>query len=161
MATISHSIRRDEEVVRAAVPRVPPPAPSRFQTILLVEDENVCRLTTRWFLANFGYTVVPARSAEEALALFAPEIHDVVVTDHEMAALSGAEMAHIIKLRSPTTPVIMYTGRPPADRSCLDAVIQKPAHLLTLKAAIEAALAARPAATGSRYSGCQPESPNR
>lgn len=113
-----------------------------------MEDQDVCRIATKWFLANFGYTVVPARSAEEALALFVPEIHDVVVTDNDMAGLSGAEMAHIIKLRSPSTPVIMYTGRPPADTSCLDLVIEKTTHLLTLKEAIVEAVAARQPVTG-------------
>jgi len=153
MPTLAHSTRPVTGLAGVSDTRVAPPSPSRFRTILLVEDENVCRLTTRWFLANFGYTVVPARSAEEALALFAPEIHDLVVTDNEMAALSGAEMAHIIKLRSPTTPVIMYSGRPPADRSCLDVVIQKPAHLLMLIAAIDEVIAARKPVTGNRYPG--------
>jgi len=151
MPTMAHSLRPVEDLAGVADTRVAVPSPSRFRTILLVEDENVCRLTTRWFLANFGYTVVPARSAEEALALFVPEIHDLVLTDNEMAALSGAEMAHIIKLRSPTTPVIMYSGRPPADRSCLDVVIRKPAHLLKLKEAVDEAIAARKPVIGGRY----------
>jgi hypothetical protein len=34
--------------------------------------------------------------------------------------------------RSPSTPVLMYTGRPPEDRSCLDLVIQKSAHIWNL-----------------------------
>lgn len=108
-----------------------------------MDDHDECRITTTWFLANFGYTVVAARSAEEALALFVPETHDVVVTDNAMSGLSGTEMAHIIKLRSPATPVIMYTGRPFADRSCLDIVIQRPTHLLTLKEAVDQVVAAR------------------
>jgi hypothetical protein len=57
--------------------------------------------------------------------------------------MTGAEMAHIIKLRSPATPVLMYSGNPPADRSCLDMVIQRPTHLLTLKDAAEKLLAGK------------------
>lgn len=141
MRTNSNGTGNDREGASAF--RSPMDLPSRTspRTILLVDDQDECRITTKWFLANFGYVVVTARNAEQALATFTPEIHDVVVTDNSMPGLSGVEMAHIIKLRSPTTPVIMYTGRPPADTSCLDVVIQRPAHLLVLKDAIEDALA--------------------
>jgi CheY-like chemotaxis protein len=112
-----------------------PPAP--VKTILLVDDGDDCRVTTKWFLTNVGYAVDAARTAEEALALFNPAIHDLVVTDNAMPGMTGAEMAHVIKLRSPSTPVLMYTGHPPDDRSCLDLVIQRPTHLLTLKDAAD------------------------
>jgi CheY-like chemotaxis protein len=111
--------------------------PAQLKTILLVDDGDECRVTTKWFLANFGYAVDAVRSAEEALALFNPAIHDLVVTDNSMPGMTGAEMAHVIKLRSSSTPVLMYSGNPPDDRSCLDLVIQRPTHLLTLRDAVE------------------------
>jgi DNA-binding response OmpR family regulator len=40
------------------------------KTILLVDDQEDCRITTKWFLSNFGYAVDSARTAEEGLALF-------------------------------------------------------------------------------------------
>jgi DNA-binding NtrC family response regulator len=112
-------------------------ASSSPKTILLVDDRDDCRITTKWFLNNFGYAVDSVRSAEEGLALFEPRTHDVVVTDNRMPGMSGQEMAHIIKMRSPSTPVIMYTGQPPKEQTCLDLVIKRPAHLLTLKEALE------------------------
>lgn len=114
-----------------------------MKTILLVDDEDESRITTKWFLANFGFVVDSAPSAEEALALFDPKIHDVVVTDNAMPKMNGAEMAHIIKLRSPATPVLMYTGAVPDDQSCVDLVIQKPAHMLALKEGVDKLLAGR------------------
>jgi CheY-like chemotaxis protein len=69
--------------------------------------------------------------------MFDPKLHDLVLTDNSMPGMSGAEMAHVIKLRSPSTPVLMYTGRPPEDQSCLDLVIQRPTHLLKLKEAVD------------------------
>jgi CheY-like chemotaxis protein len=119
----------------------PPLAP--VKTILLVDDGDECRVTTKWFLANFGYAVDAARTAEEALALFDPAIHDLVVTDNAMPGMTGAEMAHVIKLRSPSTPILMYSGNPPDNRSCLDLVVQRPTHLLTLKDAADRLLANR------------------
>jgi CheY-like chemotaxis protein len=107
-----------------------------LKSILLVDDDDPCRITTKWFLTHFGYAVDSARSAEEALALFGPQLHDLVVTDNRMSGMTGAEMAHIIKMRSPSTPVLMHTALPPDDQSCLDGVIQKPAHLLALTEAI-------------------------
>jgi CheY-like chemotaxis protein len=118
------------------------PTHSPVKTILLVDDRDDIRVTTKWFLTSFGFAVDAARTAEEALALFNPAIHDLVVTDNSMPGMTGAEMAHVIKMRSSSTPVLMYSGNPPDDRSCLDGVIQRPAHLLTLKEALDKLLAA-------------------
>jgi CheY-like chemotaxis protein len=112
-------------------------------TVLLVDDEDTSRVATKWFLNSFGYEVDSARSAEEALALFDPNIHDLIITDNSMPAMSGAELAHIIKLRSPATPVVMYSGAPPPDTSCLDRVVLKPTHLLVLKETVEELLSAK------------------
>jgi CheY-like chemotaxis protein len=116
---------------------------NRLPTILLVDDQDASRIAAKWFLNNFGFEVDSARSAEEALALFAPHIHDLIVTDNSMPGMSGAELAHIIKLRSPSTPVVMFSGSIPADRSCLDRAIQKPAHLMAVRDAVEDLLGAR------------------
>ena len=115
----------------------------QLKTILIVDDRDDCRITTKWFLTNFGYAVESARSAEEALALFDAKIHDLIITDNSMPGMSGAEMAHVIKLRSPSTPIIMYTGSVPEDQSCLDLVVEKPTHLLILKEAADIILGVR------------------
>src|SRR5208282_3393497 len=112
------------------------PPPASTGTILLVDDGPATRLMTKWFLSYVGYIVHAFADAEEALAQFDPKTHDLVVTDNSMPRMTGAEMAHIIKLRSPATPVVMYTGAPPEDRSCLDAVIQRTTPLPGLKDAI-------------------------
>ena len=52
---------------------------TQLRTILLVDDRDDCRITTKWFLTNFGYSVDAARSAEEALEVFDPRLHNVVV----------------------------------------------------------------------------------
>jgi CheY-like chemotaxis protein len=112
-----------------------------MKTTLLVEHKNEVRIRTKWFLTNFGYAVDSASSAEEALARFDPKLHDIVITDNMMPGLKGTEMAHIIKLRSCSTPVLMYTGLPPEDQSCLDIVVERNEELLVLKQAVEWALA--------------------
>ncbi len=114
-----------------------PAPPVQVRAILLVDATDECRVTTKWFLGSFGYAVESVRSAEEALALFNPKAHDIVITGNDMPGMSGVEMAHIIKLRSPSTPVLMYASVSPEDCSCLNAVIEKPTHLLVLKEAVD------------------------
>jgi CheY-like chemotaxis protein len=109
----------------------------QLKTVLVVDDDNDTRLLTKVFLNNFGYEVDSANSTGEALARFDPGLHDLVLTDNSMQGMTGAEMAHIIKLRSPTTPVVMCTGSPPTDHSSVDIVIKKPTYLLAIKDAID------------------------
>jgi len=118
------------------------PALPAVGRILLVDDNDACRNTTKWLLGRLGYTLDAAASAEQGLARFNPAIHRLVITDNFMPGMTGREMAKVIKQRSPCTPVLMYSGNPPQDRSCLDIVIQKPAHLLRLKDAIDELLRA-------------------
>jgi len=127
---------------------------TQLKTVLIVDDDDDARLVTKMFLNNFGYEVDSASSTGEALARFNPVVHDLVLTDNSMEGMTGGEMAHIIKLRSPATPVIMCTGSPPSDCSSIDVVITKPTNLLAIKDSIDkllarAAIAPQPAAKKS------------
>lgn len=107
------------------------------KTVLLVDDNVDTRLLTRMFLSNFGYEVDSADGPSEALSRFNPAVHDLVLTDNSMPGMTGLEMAHIIKLRSPSTPVVMCTGNPPHDASSIDVMIKKPTHLFAIKDAVD------------------------
>ncbi len=113
---------------------------NQLRTILLVDGEDGTRIMTKWFLNNF-FAVETARNAEEALARFDPQVHDLVITENGMSGLSGTEMAHIIKLRSPHTPMVMFSCTAPSDRSCLDFVLLRPTHLMVLKDGVDQLLA--------------------
>jgi len=117
--------------------------PSQLKTVLLVDDDVDLLLLTKMFLNNVGYEVDSVNSTGEALARFDPRLHDLVLTDNSMEGMTGAEMAHIIKLRSPATPVVMCSGNPPNDVSSIDEVIKKPTHLLAIKDAIDKFLTAK------------------
>ena len=127
-----------------------PPQASRAKTVLLVDDDADTRLASRWFLSTFDYEVDCVRSGEEALAFFDPIVHDIVMTDNAMPGITGAELAHIIKLRSPDTPVVMYTGLAPRDTSCVDAVITRPTHLLKVKQTLDSLIAQKAGGEGPR-----------
>jgi len=46
-------------------------------------------------------------------------------------------LAHVIKMRSPSTLIVMFTGNPPQNSSCIDTLIPKPASLLDVKEAMD------------------------
>ena len=122
---------------------VKPPAPG-VKCVLLVVDDDAARLTAKWTLTNLGYQVEVTRCAEEALTLFDPTLHDVVVTADTLAGITGTELGHIIKLRSPRTPVVLVAERgAPADRSCLDAVLEKGAAVWGLTDVLQRLAVAR------------------
>ena len=80
------------------------------ETILVVEDEPSVRVITVRLLRRAGYVVLDAANGEEALAVFDPGAHDVVITDLGMPRMNGWEVAERIKARSPGTAVFILTG---------------------------------------------------
>jgi PAS domain S-box-containing protein len=74
----------------------------RGEVILLVEDDDHIRGIMRSVLEEFGYTVLPAASGEEALRVFRadPDRVALAMLDAVMPGLSGREvLAEIRKLR--------------------------------------------------------------
>jgi CheY-like chemotaxis protein len=91
-----------------------PPRPvlrSRVKArILVIDDETEVGDILTDMLTGDGHTVVCCVEAESALALFAREPFDVVITDLGMPGLSGWAVARLVKQRRPNTPVVMITG---------------------------------------------------
>jgi CheY-like chemotaxis protein len=80
-------------------------------TVLVVDDEDLVRMSTADMLVDLGYKVVEARSAEAALTLIDDGLEpDVVVTDHLMPGLSGAQLAHTLKASRPSLSVLIVSG---------------------------------------------------
>lgn len=113
---------------------------SHLKVIMLVNYDDASRIAIKWFLAYFNFEVHSARTGEEALALFDPTLHDLIITNNSLPGMNGQELAHIIKLRAPKTPVIVFAGELPTNSDCLDRVIVKPTQLLLLQETIEALL---------------------
>lgn len=87
--------------------------------VLLVDDEDRFRETTKKILEHEGFKVILARSGPEALATL-PENPDVVVLDIKMPGMDGHETLEKIKTQLPDLPVIMLTGhgaRPSAQKA--------------------------------------------
>jgi type II secretory ATPase GspE/PulE/Tfp pilus assembly ATPase PilB-like protein/FixJ family two-component response regulator len=79
-------------------------------TLLFVDDEEgVVNALKRIFLAE-NYRILTARSGHEALAILESEDVQLVVTDHRMPGMSGAQLLKEIKNRWPSVIRIMLTG---------------------------------------------------
>jgi PAS domain S-box-containing protein len=90
--------------------------PKGIGRVLLVEDEDLVRISTADMLSDCGYEVVEAASAEEALALLERELRvDFLVTDHLMTGMTGVDLAHAVRERRPGTPVLILSGFSEAD----------------------------------------------
>ena len=80
-------------------------------------------------LEYLGYSVEAAHNARQALQLFDPAVHEVVITDNRMPGMSGEELAAEIKFKAPKTPVVIYSAWEVEDCSNVDAVLQKPSSM--------------------------------
>lgn len=82
---------------------------SRLIKVLMVDDEEQFRETTRKILNRRGFETIMAASGEEALEML-DEKPDVVVLDVKMPGMDGHQVLKEIKKRMPLVPVIMLTG---------------------------------------------------
>lgn len=80
--------------------------------ILIVEDEEVLRLTFARFLEQEGYEVEAASSYVEASALLDRTDFDVIVTDIVLGGQTGVDLLRHAKETIPRAQVIMITGEP-------------------------------------------------
>lgn len=80
-------------------------------TVLLVDDEDLVRMSTAEMLIDLGFEVLEAGSAEEALKLVrAVPTLDLLVTDHLMPGMSGTELVHEARTLKPALPVLVVSG---------------------------------------------------
>jgi PAS domain S-box-containing protein len=100
-----------------AAPETPEPAiqdseaPTAHGRVLLVDDEEIVRISTADMLSDLGYAVVEAASAEEALELYdGGERFDIVVTDHLMPGMNGTQLADALSATQPHLRVLLVSG---------------------------------------------------
>ena len=85
--------------------------PSRTLKILAVDDDDLVLLNTVAMLEDLGHTVIQATSGEDALAALAEmEAVDLLITDHAMPDMTGAQLALRAASQRPDLPIILATG---------------------------------------------------
>lgn len=114
--------------------------PGRREQILVVDDEIPVLSVIQQSLRKMGYRVITRADSQDALETFRaePNKFDLVITDHTMPGLQGAELAEMMGEIRSEVPVILVTGlnQPPTfngSRYALRrAVCQKPINFVEL-----------------------------
>ncbi len=86
--------------------------PRGNEKILFVDDEeDIVRMSSR-MLEYLGYTVYPATSGDQALALLGQENFavDLLITDYSMPGISGLQLARDVARLRPSLPVMLCSG---------------------------------------------------
>lgn len=79
--------------------------------ILVVDDEEVMRLTARAILEDLGYTVETAENGDEALQVYsASSPFDVVILDMVMPVMNGRDCLEKLLRIDPSAKVILSSG---------------------------------------------------
>jgi PAS domain S-box-containing protein len=80
-------------------------------TILAVDDDALVLMNTTLMLEDLGHKVIEAYNGAQALQVLKDGTQvDLVVTDHSMPKMTGAELASHIQVEWPHVPVILATG---------------------------------------------------
>lgn len=82
------------------------------ETILLVDDEDVITEVTGRLLSDLGYTIIPASSGNEAIAIYAlrHKLIDLVIFDMIMPGMSGSDTFDKLKAINPSIRAILSSG---------------------------------------------------
>lgn len=84
---------------------------TRPLVVLAVDDDGLVLMNTTVMLQDMGHTVLEATSASQALDILRRDQSvDLVITDHAMPKMTGAQLASAIRAERPGTPVILATG---------------------------------------------------
>src|SRR5215469_1747391 len=81
------------------------------KTILCVDDNEQLLSVRKVILETRGYRVLTATNGREALDLFQNGGVDLVLSDLLMPEVDGAELIAKIKVLSPETPAILFSGK--------------------------------------------------
>jgi signal transduction histidine kinase/ActR/RegA family two-component response regulator len=90
----------------------PPPTLHGKETILLVEDQDEVRRVATTILRNYGYRVLSASNAGEALLACEKHLRaiDLLLTDVVMPQMSGPELSQRILAQRPDLKVLFMSG---------------------------------------------------
>ena len=78
--------------------------------ILVIDDEDIVRISCKRALTPEGYEVDVAASGLEGLELFGRGKYDLVIIDLKMPGIDGMEVLKNIKKARPAQNVIVMTG---------------------------------------------------
>lgn len=148
---VDREISASSEPDAAAEPMAAPAVKPR--KILVVDDDALILMSAVMMLEDLGHEVREASSAVQALEILEQEEgFDLVITDHAMPRMTGAELVRILRDRYPALPVILASGYAelPSDLAGEIRRLGKPFTQIQLSEAIDSSLTAREEQGASR-----------
>ncbi|ASR10905.1 hybrid sensor histidine kinase/response regulator (plasmid) [Rhizobium leguminosarum bv. viciae] len=83
---------------------------ARRLRIVAVDDDGLVLMNTTLMLEDLGHTVFEAMAGPEALDILRKQQVDLVICDHAMPRMTGAQLAEAIRSEWPEMPIILATG---------------------------------------------------
>jgi two-component system KDP operon response regulator KdpE len=119
-------------------------------TILVVDDEPQLRRAMKATLTDLGYSVIEARTGEEALEKLRSDSPDLILLDLNMPGIGGLETCRAIRQTSDTPVIVLSVRNTEREKvQALDAgaddYVTKPFGIQELLARIRAAMRRAPA----------------
>ncbi|HSN31610.1 MAG TPA: ATP-binding protein, partial [Ideonella sp.] len=132
--------------------------PGQGQHVLYVDDDEVMVLLAEQLLRHLGYRVSGFHDPREAVAAVRERggEFDLVVTDYNMPAMSGLDVARAVAEAQPGLPVVIGSGRVPEELrhvvgvGNVGGIVHKEQMVEQLGAVVARTLAARGAAAPAR-----------
>jgi PAS domain S-box-containing protein len=79
--------------------------------VLAVDDDSLVLMSTAAMLEDLGHTAVEASSGKQALDILQQgKAIDLVITDHAMPHMTGAQLVDVIRANWPKLPILLATG---------------------------------------------------
>lgn len=83
---------------------------TRAAAVYIVDDDSTLLKSLRYLLESVGLQVVTFESADEFIEQLDGVQHGCLLLDVRMPAMSGLELQRVLKSRSITIPIIVFTG---------------------------------------------------
>ncbi len=106
MLPVAAGAKQATAITAPAAPRV-----IRSAVILFVDDDPLIAMSTREMLEDLGHQVIGVNSGPQALDILrGDQPIDLLVTDHVMPGMTGAELVRASREVRPQLPVLLATG---------------------------------------------------
>src|SRR5262249_38296105 len=80
------------------------------ERILIIDDEDSCRLMLAEWLRSYGYECEEANNGSTGLDRALDEEWDLVLSDIMMPGLNGLELVRLVKAFKSSVPVVMISA---------------------------------------------------
>ena len=109
--------------------------------ILLVDDDLDCLKAMQVMMEKMDHHCIAVDDPRDALEQCEQQSFDLIITDFQMPAMNGSELACKIRAKNPEAKIILITGYLPIagslPESPFSAILEKPVGIHELKGVLD------------------------